>query len=416
MSDRSTPSDPRATLEMEIVRRLALRSDAMVAELAEWVAIPTCSGHEEGLARLRAILRARLAALGAAIDEVAGDPRPAWLVLPGQRADQAPPPALRAIAKGGVGRPVLVTGHLDTVHDPAGAFDRLERVSPTRATGPGAIDMKGGLVILVHALEVLAELGVQVAWTVLLNSDEETGSIHSQRAIRAEARACAAAGGIGLAMEPALPDGTIVLERLGSATFRIECEGRAAHAGRDFAQGVSAVNALAARILEASRLVDLEAGTVVNIGPLEGAKATNIVADRARAWGNARFRDAAREDALRAGLAALATAPDAELPRTRVDYESNRPAKPRIAAVEAIAGEIRAIGETLGEAVGFGKSGGVSDGNLMQAEGLPTIDTMGPRGGNLHRTDEYIDLDSMTPRAAMLAILLSRQVAAPSRP
>ena len=248
---------------------------------------------------------------------------------------------------------------------------------------------------------------------MLLNSDEETGSLHSQRAIRAEARACAAAGGIGLAMEPALPDGTIVLERLGSATFRIECEGRAAHAGRDFAQGVSAVNALAARILEASRLVDLDAGTVVNIGPLEGAKATNIVAERARAWGNARFRDAAREDALRAGLAALETAPDAALPRTRVDYESNRPAKPRVAAVEALAGEVRAIGEALGESVGFGKSGGVSDGNLMQAEGLATIDTMGPRGGNLHRTDEYIDLDSMAPRAAMLAILLSRQVAVP---
>ncbi|MEY3022329.1 MAG: hypothetical protein RIS86_1527, partial [Planctomycetota bacterium] len=366
-----------------------------------------------GLARLRAILAARLGALGAAVDLVEGDPRPAWLVLPGQRADAPPPAALRAIAKGGRGRPVLVTGHIDTVHDPHGAFDRLERSSATRATGPGAIDMKGGLVVLVHALEVLAELGVPVAWTALVNSDEETGSLHSQRAIRAEARACAAAGGIGLAMEPALPDGTIVLERLGSATFRIECEGRAAHAGRDFAQGVSAVNALAARILEASRLVDLEAGTVVNVGPLEGAKATNIVADRARAWGNARFRDAAREDALRAALAALATAPDADLPRTRVDYESNRPAKPRLAAVEALAEEIRAIGAGVGEAVGFGKSGGVSDGNLMQAEGLPTIDTMGPRGGNLHRTDEYIDLDSMAPRAAMLAILLARQVAVP---
>ncbi len=406
-------ADDATTCEREIVRRLSDRQAAMEADLEAWVAIPTCSGHEEGLARLRAILAARLGALGAAVDLVEGDPRPAWLVLPGQRADAPPPAALRAIAKGGRGRPVLVTGHIDTVHDPHGAFDRLERSSATRATGPGAIDMKGGLVVLVHALEVLAELGVPVAWTALVNSDEETGSLHSQRAIRAEARACAAAGGIGFAMEPALPDGTIVLERLGSATFRIECEGRAAHAGRDFAQGVSAVNALAARILEASRLVDLEAGTVVNVGPLEGAKATNIVADRARAWGNARFRDAAREDALRAALAALATAPDADLPRTRVDYESNRPAKPRLAAVEALAEEIRAIGAGVGEAVGFGKSGGVSDGNLMQAEGLPTIDTMGPRGGNLHRTDEYIDLDSMAPRAAMLAILLARQVAVP---
>jgi len=406
-------SDALSAIEREIAAKLVARASAMERDLTEFVAIPTCSGHEEGLVRFRAIMRARLVALGAEISEIAGDPKPAWIVQPGQRADAAPPVALRAIARGGSGRSVLITGHLDTVHDPFGAFQTLARSTQSRAEGPGAIDMKGGLVCMLHALEVLAELGVKPAWTVLLNSDEETGSLHSQRAIRAEARACAAAGGIGLAMEPSLPDGSLVLERLGSCTFRIECEGRAVHAGRDFANGVSAVNALAAKILDAAKLVDLDAGTVVNIGPLEGGKATNIVADRARGWGNARFKDATREDALKRGLFALATAADAPLPRTRLEYESNRPAKPEIPAVRALAEQARAIGEALGEKVGFGKSGGVSDGNLMQAEGLPTIDTMGPRGGNLHRTDEYIELDSMAPRAAMLAILLARQVAVP---
>ena len=400
------------TLERDIASRLEARRPAMERELADFVAIPTGTGHEDGLRRLRAAFRARLAALGAEISEFPGDPRPAWIVQPGQSKDAPPPAALRG-ARAGRGRPVLITGHLDTVHDPRGAFQALSCADGTRATGPGAIDMKGGLVIMLHALEVLAELGVPVAWTVLLNSDEEAGSLHSQRAIRAEARACAAAGGIGLAMEPALPDGSLVLERLGSSTFRIECEGRAVHAGRDFAQGVSAVNALAANILAAARLVDLDAGTVVNIGPLEGGKATNIVADRALAWGNARFRDEAREEVVKRGLLALATAADAPLPRTRIEYESNRPAKPETAAVRALAEELRAIGESLGQKVGFGKSGGVSDGNLMQAEGLPTIDTMGPVGGNLHRLDEYIELDSLVPRAAMLAILLARQVRVP---
>ena len=399
--------------ELEIAARLSTRRASMERDLAEWVAIPTCSGHETGLARFRAILRGRLAALGADIGEIAGEARPSWLVQPGQAADAPPPVALRAVARGGAGRPVLLTGHLDTVHDPFGAFQSLTRTAPERAEGPGAIDMKGGLVCLIHALEVLAELGASPAWTVLLNSDEETGSLHSKSAIRAEARACAAAGGIGLAMEPALPDGSLVLERLGSCTFRIECEGRAVHAGRDFANGVSAVNALAARILDAAKLVDLEQGTVVNIGPLEGGKATNIVADRARAWGNARFRDASREEVVKRGLHALATSADAPLPRTRIEYESNRPAKPETAEVRVLAEEIRAIGGALGQSVGFGKSGGVSDGNLMQAEGLPTIDTMGPVGGNLHRTDEYIELDSLAPRAAMLAILLARQVRVP---
>ncbi len=399
--------------EQQIAALLHARQAAMERDLAEWVAIPTCSGHEQGLARFRAIMRARLDALGAELSEIAGEQRPAWLVQPGQSADAPPPVALRAVARGGQGRPVLLTGHLDTVHDPYGAFQTLTRTTATRAEGPGAIDMKGGLVVLMHALEVLAELGVKPAWTVLLNSDEETGSLHSKSAIRTEARACAAAGGIGLAMEPSLPDGSLVTERLGSASFRIECEGRAVHAGRDFANGVSAVNALAARVLDAAKLVDLEQGTVVNIGPLEGGKTTNVVADRARAWGNARFRDGAREEVVKRGLLALATAAEAPLPRARVEYESNRPAKPETAAVRALAEEVRAIGESLGQRVGFGKSGGVSDGNLMQAEGLPTLDTMGPVGGNLHRTDEYIDLDTLAPRAATLAILLARQVRVP---
>ena len=405
--------DALNAIERDLGARLAARRPRMEADLAEWVAIPTGSGHEPGLTRFRALLRARLSALAGEIAEFPGDPRPAWIVQPGQSADAPLPVALRATLRGGSGRAVLITGHLDTVHDPHGAFQTLSRGADGRAVGPGAIDMKGGLVILVHALEVLAEAGIAPAWTVLLNSDEETGSLHSQRVIRAEARACAARGGFGLAMEPSLPDGSLVLERLGSATFRIECEGRAAHAGRDFAQGVSAVNALAAKILDAAQLVDLDAGTVVNIGPLEGAKATNIVADRARAWGNARFRDAAREEVVKRGLLGLATAADAPLPRTRIEYESNRPAKPETPVVRALAEEVRTIGEALGEKVGFGKSGGVSDGNLMQAEGLPTLDTMGPRGGNLHRTDEYIDLDSLVPRAATLAILLARSTSVP---
>lgn len=405
MSDGLTP------LERRIAERLHARVGAMESDLAAFVAIPTGTGHEGGLARFRAIMAARLAALHADITEIPGEPKPSWIVQPGQAVDAPPPPCLRAErraerrAEGADFPSVLITGHLDTVHDPFDAFQSLTRISPTRAEGPGAIDMKGGLVIMLHALEALEAEGVDVAWTVLLNSDEEAGSLHSAHAIRAESRR----HNIGFAMEPSLPDGSLVLERLGSATFRIECEGRAVHAGRDFVHGVSAVNAIAANILAAARLVDLEQGTVVNIGPLQGGKATNIVADHALAWGNARFRDAAHEALVEKGLRALASAADAPLPRTRVQYESNRPAKPEVPAVRALAEELREIGAILGEPVGFGKSGGVSDGNLMQAEGLPTLDTMGPRGGNLHRLDEYIDLDSLGPRAAMLAIALSRR-------
>ena len=405
-------ADELTTLEQLMLTKLRAREASMESDLREFVSIPTGTGYEEGLTGFRALMRGRLAALGAEISEIAGDLRPSWVTQPNQRGDITAPVALRAesrAARAGRTPRVLITGHLDTVHDPYGAFQSLTRISSTRATGPGAIDMKGGLVIMLHALEVLQECGVEIAWTVLLNSDEETGSLHSARAIRAEARAHALSGGIGLAMEPSLPDGSLVLERLGSATFRIECLGRAAHAGRDFAHGISAVNALAQRILDAAKLVDLDAGTVINIGPLEGAKTTNIVADSARAWGNARFRDSARDAMVERGLRAMATNAQSPLPHTNIEYEANRPAKPEIPAVRAIATELAAIAHVIGEPIGFGKSGGVSDGNLMQAEGLPTLDTLGPRGGNLHRSDEYIELDSMVPRCAMLAIFLTRR-------
>ncbi len=406
-----SPSQSLTALERAIAAKLAARRDAMESDLARFVAIPTGTGYEEGLSKFRTIMRERLAHLGAETSEIAGETKPQWIAQPGENAEASVPVALRAVSKArrdSRAQPVLITGHLDTVHDPFGAFQTLTPSNDGRALGPGAIDMKGGLVILLHALEVLRECGVECAWTVLLNSDEETGSLHSGRAIRREAAEHAAANGVGLAMEPSLADGSLVLERLGSSTFRIECEGRAAHAGRDFAQGVSAVNALAARILDANQLVDLASGTVVNIGPLEGGPAINIVAARARAWGNARFRDIEREAIVERGLRALATAVDAPLPRTRIEYASNRPAKPETPAVRALAERVRAIGAEFGETVGFGTSGGVSDGNLMQAEGLTTLDTMGPRGGNLHRLDEYIELDSLVPRASMLAVLLSR--------
>ena len=173
----------RDAIERELASRLAARQRAMEQELAEVVAVPTGTGHEDGLRRLREVFRSRLAALGAEVSEIPGDPKPAWIVQPGQPSDAPPPPSLRA-ARRGEGRPVLITGHLDTVHDPSGPFQALTRTGTSRAEGPGAIDMKGGLVIMLHALEVLSELGAPVAWTVLLNSDEEAGSLQSQRAIR----------------------------------------------------------------------------------------------------------------------------------------------------------------------------------------------------------------------------------------
>jgi glutamate carboxypeptidase len=188
----------------------------------------------------------------------------------------------------------------------------------------------------------------------------------------------------------------------------IEATGRAAHAGRDYAKGVSAVRVLCERVLQAERASDAAAGRIVNVGPLQGGAVTNAVPDRARAWGNLRFADAVRQAELEGAIDALASGGDDEVPRVRVRRVVGRPAKPLTPAVERLAALAREASEDLGRPLPFAKSGGVCDGNNLQAAGLPVIDTLGVRGGNLHRTDEWVDLDGLVDRAQLVALVLMR--------
>jgi glutamate carboxypeptidase len=266
--------------------------------------------------------------------------------------------------------------------------------------------MKGGILIAVAALECLAEEGHDPGWTFVLNADEETGSFQSAEALRA----AAAGHRVGLALEPALPDGSLVIERMGTGMFRIDAHGRAAHVGREFARGASAVYALARAITRIEGMVDLEAGRILNIGPIEGGSVVNAVPDHAAAWGNVRFRDAATQQALEKEVLALATRGD-DLPSIEVHATFNRPAKPFTPPVQRLAHAIRAAAEDLGQAMPFASTGGVCDGNILQEAGLATLDTLGVRGGNLHRKDEYIEVASLVDRCQLLAVLLLRLAA-----
>jgi len=399
------------TLEANLCRIIAARDAEMRDDLAAHVAIPTGHNHAEGLDEYRGIVTSRLEKLGARTELVAGDPRPAWLEhAPAEDIEEPeeviPPTAVcRHPVEGG--KRVLIAGHLDTVFEPRGKFLRLETSSDgEKATGPGVVDMKGGILVAMVALEALAEAGAPVSWSFLLNSDEETGSFFSRRALEAEA----ARSDVGICTEPALPGGELAIARKGAGQFAIEVHGRSAHAGREFEKGVSAVYALARVLSEVETLSDLERGVTVNIGPIRGGAATNVVPDRAYAWGNVRYTDPADAEALEAKLGALAT-DDSAMPRVVVHRVFNRPAKPRTAAVEAIGAEARAVAESLGQSLPFAETGGVCDGNIMQAAGLPTIDTLGVRGGGLHTHHEWIELRSLVERAQLMACLLSRWAA-----
>jgi glutamate carboxypeptidase len=409
---------PMSAIELALCRSIEKRRAFLLDDLRLHVGLPTGLNNTPALDETRERLTTRLNALGAGTELVPGDDKPEWLNRRNERppahlspatgttrnGTPIPPTAISRRAAGKPGPRILLSGHLDTVHDPSGDFRELT-IAPdgVKAVGPGCVDMKGGLVIAVAALESLHEAGINASWSFILNSDEETGSYHSDLAIQREADR----HDIGLVFEPSLPDGSLVVSRPGSGQFRIEAFGKAAHVGRDFASGVSAVNALARCLITIADIPDAQRGIIANVGPIAGGHATNVVPDFACATGNVRFFTPDAERDVAAALDALATPRDA-MPSIRVYRSFNRPPKPLIQATQRLADAAKAVADDLAQPMSFKSTGGVCDGNILQARGLPTIDTLGVRGGGLHTPDEWIDLRSLVERCQLLAILIAR--------
>lgn len=393
---------PLSPAEKRLCSLIESRHEALVEDLVLHVGIPTGGFNTPALDETRERFTHRLTRLGADVLFIAAEPKPRWL-YGADSGHGAPPTAVCSRLLPGRPR-ILLAGHLDTVHDPEGPFRELTFAPDGRtASGPGCVDMKGGLVIAVAALEALDACGLEASWSFLFNSDEETGSYHSQAALRS----AGSQHDIGVALEPALPGGELAIERMGAGQFMIEARGRSAHVGRDFTAGVSAVNALARALVAVGEMPDPEKGRILSVGPLQGSNATNAVPDLARAWGNVRFPTPDVGHEIARMLDALATEPDA-LPSVLIRRSFNRPAKPMTPAVEALGLLARAVAEDLGQRLPFAKTGGVCDGNILQEAGLPTIDTLGVRGGGLHTPNEWIELPSLVERCQLLAVLIHR--------
>ncbi|MBY0111787.1 MAG: M20/M25/M40 family metallo-hydrolase [Phycisphaerales bacterium] len=396
---------PLDATEQRLAAALAARRDALLADLRTHVNLPTGGSHAPAMDESVRLLTDRLTALGASTRSVVGPNPPSWL---------SPDAATRAPRRVVVcSRPntkarcrVLVSGHVDTVHEPDSPFRSLA-VAPDgkTATGPGCVDMKGGLVIAVHALETLQEVGVDASWSFVLSTDEETGSFAADATLREEA----AKHDVGLALEPATPEGGLVVERPGSGQFMIEAAGKAAHVGRDFKSGVNAIVAVARTVAPIQSLAKPDEGLIVNVGVIEGGTATNVVPDHARAYGNIRCTTPEIGRRAMAEIEAIVSGGTVP-PGASLTFSStlNRPAKPATPKVMALAGLAKAAAEDLGQSLPFSKTGGVCEGNNLQDAGLPTIDTLGVRGGGLHTPQEWIELASLVERSQLLAILIAR--------
>jgi glutamate carboxypeptidase len=300
-------------------------------------------------------------------------------------------------------RPALVLGHFDTVW-PRGTLERLPfRVDEAgRAFGPGVFDMKASLAIFLAVIKQLRkswELLPRPIW-VLLTSDEEIGSPTSRGLIEKLASQCAYA----LVLEPALADGGLKTSRKGVGRFRLEVEGKAAHAGVAPQDGRSAIVGLARQILKLETLQDLAAGTTINVGVIEGGTTPNVVPALASAEIDVRVASQAEESRIDSAFRSLASGMEGI--RLKMTGSFNRPPMERTPAVSALFEQALEIGRRLNLELTEGSSGGGSDGNFTAAMGVPTLDGLGARGGGAHADDEHVIVASLPERAELLFDLL----------
>ena len=300
---------------------------------------------------------------------------------------------------------VLLIGHLDTVFDPGTVAARPYRVDNGIAHGPGVTDMKSGLLAGLYAVKsIVQELdGVPFErLTFIANPDEEVGSPSSSPHIRdaaADADAC-------LVLECARANGDIVSARKGILDTRLTVHGRAAHSGVEPEKGRSAV-------LEAARLVrDLHAlngrwpGVTVNVGVIRGGTRPNVVAERCDLEVDVRSTNAEGLTAVEAAIRELAAA--TEVPDTTVEPHVMVAWAPmeKLARSGRLVEHAQAVARALGFDVHDTATGGASDANTTSGMGVPTLDGLGPIGGNDHSPAEYLELDSVVPRTTLLAGLL----------
>ena len=301
------------------------------------------------------------------------------------------------------GGPIQVLiGHCDTVW-PIGTIATMPvRTENGRLYGPGAFDMKGGLVEIAFALDALRQLGLTppVTPVVLVNSDEETGSRDSWRLIERLARAADRA----FVLEPGLgPAGLLKTARKGNGQFLLQVHGRAAHAGLEPEKGASAILELSLCIQRLFALNDPERGITVNVGTIDGGMRTNVIAPTSRATIDVRILHAEDGPRVERSIHAL----EATTPGTTLEISGGIDRQPleRTPRNRRLWQRALEAAERLDIEIGEGTSGGGSDGNITSLH-CATLDGLGPVGDGAHAVHEHVLIDSLPERAALLACLL----------
>lgn len=388
-----------------VLDHVAARQTAIVCRAISWANVNSGSRNPDGLARVLRLLEAEADQLPA---EVMRLPTGTSFTVSDGGAVRAESyaDALKISVRPGAPIQVVLTGHYDTVFPAESEFQTVITRADGALNGPGIADMKGGISVMLAALEAFETHPDcnRVGWSVLLSPDEEIGSPGSA-SLLAE---LGARGHIGLTYEPALADGTLAGARKGSGNYHLIVTGKAAHAGRAFQEGA---NAVAGGAMIAARLHALNGqreGVTVNVAKISGGGALNVVAENAVVRFNVRVPDAQSSAWIEEMVRKIAAEPPFPGLTLELHGGMTRAPKPMDASQTALFEAVRETGALLGQSIEWKASGGVCEGNNLHAAGLPNIDTLGVLGGDIHSDGEFAWPASFVERAQLSALILCK--------
>lgn len=359
--------------------------------LQQLVQIDSGTGDVPGLTAMVKVLRTELEGLGASVEGV-----PASSPAVGDNL-------VATLTGTGRGR-ILLIAHMDTVFPHGAVAERPYTVEGDHGVGPGAGDDKGGDVTAICALRILQQLKYHDYGriTLILNSNEETGSVGTRDLIRSKAKDSDAV----LNLERGVPPDAVVVARKGSAVITVEVTGRAAHSGLEPEKGRNAALEAAHQALQLGSLSDPAQETTVNVTIINGGKTINVIPDYAIVKADVRAFTAGEFDRVERDLQKLAAnsmIPDVQVKASMV---RNFPPWARAASTDALFARAQKLYAELGDTLSAVSAGSSSDVAFAAETGTPSIDSFGMRGSGAHTVDDYADLSSIVPRVYLLTRML----------
>lgn len=374
----------------EALADLQARQAEMVDELSRYVSVESGSYDIEGVNRVGRELTSVFRELGFSVDRI----------LESGCGDH-----LVARRNGSGSGHLLALIHLDTVW-PAGTLEENPfRVEQGRAYGPGVLDMKGGWVVLLNALRALSQAGWDglARTTVFMTADEELGSPRGRRHIEDLARQADWC----IVMEPARAGGDLCIQRSMVGAVYLDVQGKTAHTISADDAAASAIEEIAQKIVALNALSDRDRGLLVNVGTVSGGAARQVIPDRATISVDLRAPTTALGDELLGQVEEIAARQYVPGTTTTLRGGVTRPAYEASGGTMQMLELAQACGRELGLDLKGVSSQGGSDGSFTGGMGRPTLDGLGPEGANSCSRDEYVLVDSLPSRAALLAGIIA---------